>query len=303
MAIVSGRDYAIYDVFTQKAMAGNPLAVVFDAQGLTDQDMLAIAGEFNLSETVFITPADKAQHLARLRIFTPRKELPFAGHPTVGAAIALVERDGLGADRIVVLEENAGDVRCALHGDAVTYAEFDAPVMPQLLDVPLDRDALADALGLVHDDMYLENHAPVVATAGNAFAFIPVKGLDAMNRIRVNTAALEALGDAAPGEPVEPYVYCRETVSVDCAFHARMFAPHMGIVEDPATGSAVAAFSRVIEHFDGLANGPSVFWVEQGMEMGRPSRIRLEATAANGVISAIRIGGHAVKVAQGRLLV
>lgn len=296
-------DYAIYDVFTTTAFAGNPLAVVFDADALSTQQMQAIAKEFNLSETVFVVAPDKAAHTARFRIFTPARELPFAGHPTIGGVIALMAREAAAGNRLVIIEEKIGDVRCVVTHAEYAYAEFDAPKLPQQVDHSIDRDALAAALGLASLDLQFENHHTTVWTAGNAFAFIPLSGLDAMQRISVNSALLAGALPDLNGEPVEAFVYCRETVSAGTQFHARMFAPHMGIDEDPATGSAVAAFAGAIGLFDGFASGPNEYWIEQGMEMGRPSRIRLEVTAQGGVMQAVRLGGNAVQVAEGQLYV
>lgn len=294
-------DYAVYDVFTTTRFAGNPLAVVFDADTLSTAQMQAIAKEFNLSETVFVVAPDKATHTARFRIFTPARELPFAGHPTIGGAIALMARQGSSGDRMVIIEEKIGDVRCVITHAEYAYAEFDAPKLPQQVDYATDRDALAAALALGPLDLHFENHHTTVWSAGNAFAFIPLSGLDAMQRISVNTASLVSALPNLNGEPVEAFVYCRETIGADTQFHARMFAPHMGIDEDPATGSAVAAFAGAIGLFDGFASGPNQYWVEQGMEMGRPSRIRLEVTAHGGVMRAVRLGGNAVQVAEGTL--
>lgn len=298
-------DYAIYDVFTDKALSGNPLAVVFDADRLDEDRMQALAREFNLSETVFIRQPDEAMHSARVRIFTPGRELPFAGHPTVGAVIALVDRDFEGGttDRMMILEETIGTVRCLVRCGEPHYAEFDLPRLPERLPIDVDRDEIAAAMGLSAEQIGFENHKTSVWTAGNAFACVPVSGLAAMDTIGIDIAALEAALPRADGHFVELFAYCRDTVNHDCAFHARMFAPHMGIAEDPATGSAVAAFSGVIGLHDGFAEGPNAYWIEQGIEMGRPSRIRLEVTAQNGAMTAARIGGHAVCVARGTLTV
>lgn len=294
-------DYAIYDVFTSTPLSGNPLAVVFGADGLSTAKMQALAQEFNLSETVFVLAPANAPHTARFRIFTPKRELPFAGHPTVGGVISMMEREGFAGDRIVIIEEALGDVRCAVSFTDHYYAEFDAPKLPEQKPVELDRAALAASLGLTAEDLNFENHQTTVWFAGNAFVFIPVNGLGAMQRISVNTSALTSILPTIEGQPAEAFAYCRETVGPDMQFHARMFAPHMGIEEDPATGSAVANFSGVIGLFDGFANGPNEYWIEQGVEMGRPSRIRLEVTAHGNVMEAVRIGGNAVKIADGTL--
>lgn len=298
------RDYAIYDVFTDTALAGNPLAVVFDASGLDDEAMASVAREFNLSETIFFSPPENATHTVAARIFMPGGELPFAGHPTVGGAIALAERDGGPLDRLMVIEERVGPVRVALHGGATAYAEFDLPKLPQSQEPALDVGAVAGALGLAPNEIGFENHRISQWTAGNPFLCVPIGNGEAMARARLDEAAwLGHFPDQDPLDVLCPYLYTRDTVAHDAAFHARMFGGHHGIPEDPATGSAAAAFAGAIHHFDGLNEGPNACWIEQGVEMGRPSRIRLEITGRNGAIGAARIGGHAVKVAEGRLLV
>lgn len=297
------RRYAIYDVFTDKPLAGNPLAVVFDAEGLDEEAMQAIAREFNLSETVFILPADNSAHSAALRIFTPGRELPFAGHPTVGAAIATGETadNDNGANRLIVFEEQIGAVRCALRMGDKPYAEFDVPKLPVQVAVELEKASVAAAIGLDDNEVGFENHAISVWTAGNSFVFVPVHGLAEAAKLSVNPMLWADIAPVVDGHRASLFAYCRETIQHDCAFHGRMFAPEMGLGEDPATGSAVATFSGVIADFDGLADGPTAFMIEQGIEMGRPSKIRLEIDAKGGAMHAARIGGHAVKVAEGTL--
>ncbi|MBZ0161927.1 MAG: PhzF family phenazine biosynthesis protein [Notoacmeibacter sp.] len=300
---MSSRDYAIYDVFTDRALAGNPLAVVFDADGLDTPAMQAIAREFNLSETVFVQPAEKTMHSARLRIFTPKAELPFAGHPTVGAAIAIVERGGerSGGTALVALEETIGLVRAAVrHDGPVRFAEFDLPKLPEPAALDISREAVASALGLDIHDTGFENHVISAWSAGVPFVCVPVHGLDAAGRARMSTEQwLDLFAGLEPVKVPSPWVYCRETVNHDCAFHARMFAPHFGVTEDPATGSAVAAFAGAIAQFDEPVDGLHSLWIEQGIEMGRASRLRLELDMDRGRLARARIGGHAVKVAEG----
>lgn len=300
------RNYAIYDVFTDTALTGNPLAVVFDSEGLDTAQMQRIAGEFNLSETVFVAPAANAMHSVALRIFTPRAELPFAGHPTVGSAIALVESGLAGpgnqADAILVLEEQVGPVRCGvkMKGGAA-YAEFDLPRTPEQMRCDIGKETIAAALGIGAHDIGFENHVCGLWSAGLAYLTVPVHGLEVAGRIRMDQNKwLEAIAPV-DGHVPAPYVYCRETVSHDCGFHARMFAPYDGIIEDPATGSAVAAFAGAMALHDQPIDGPTATWIEQGVEMGRPSKIRIELDMAGGAIHAARIGGHAVRVAKGHL--
>lgn len=301
---MSKRSYAIYDVFTDTKLAGNPLAVVFDAEGLEGEAMQRIAAEFNLSETTFVLPPANRRHKANVRIFTPMHELPFAGHPTVGTAIALAETAGPDGAGVFVLEEKVGPVRCAVtRREGAAFAEFDLPRPPQRLDLWASKEVVAAALGIGPHEIGFENHMISLWSAGVPYVMVPVHGLDVAARARLDIRAWTEI--VGPVEALSPaaFVYCRETVQHDCAFHARMFAEHLGIPEDPATGSAVAAFAGAIHQFDEPVDGPTGYWIEQGMEMGRPSRIRLELDIADGGISAARIGGNAVKIAEGTLLV
>lgn len=299
-------DYAIYDVFTETRLAGNPLAVIFGRESLGGEVMQRIAGEFNLSETTFVLSAESTHHSAAIRIFTPRHELPFAGHPTVGTAIAIAEREAgtrtEGQTAIVVLEEQVGPVRCAVTvGEDVSFAEFDLPRLPELLPFESGPEAVAAALGLSHHEIGFENHVISAWTAGVPYVCVPVSGLDAAGRVHMDADLWREIGPVIDGVLADPYVYCRETVNHDCAFHARMFAPDSGIAEDPATGSAAAAFAGAIIRFDQPVDGSHGLWIEQGLEMGRPSRIRIELDVEKNDCSGARLGGHAVKLAAGKL--
>lgn len=301
------RRYFIYDVFSYRRLAGNPLAVVMDAEGLDDTAMQAIAREFNLSETVFVLPAREKRHSAAIRIFTPAYELPFAGHPTVGSAIALAEHGGNGANgdgpSIVVLEEKVGPVRCAVtHDGEAAFAEFDLPRLPERLGHEFTPAAVGAALGLGPHEIGFENHRIGFWSAGNPYVTVPVAGLEAVGRIRFDNQAWTALSPAKrDADAVSAYVYCRETVSHECSFHARMFVPGTPSYEDPATGSAAAAFAGAVVEHDLPIDGLTSVWIEQGIEMGRPSEIRLQIDVTGGVIENARIGGHAVMVAEGTL--
>ncbi|MCO6185735.1 PhzF family phenazine biosynthesis protein [Rhizobium sp. L1K21] len=299
------RSYAIYDVFTGSKLAGNPLAVVFDGEGLNDDQMQKIAIEFNLSETVFVLPAQKPAHTASLRIFTPGKELPFAGHPTVGTAIALAERNGEGTtmDMVSVLEEKAGPVRCAikLREGETSFAELDLPKKAEQhpLKAQLDKQGLADALSINIKDIGFENYVPQLWSAGVPFLIVPIKDLGVLGEIDFDPAVWERIAPMADGSLASAYAVCRGQNGI--SFQARMFANDMGIVEDPATGSAAAAFSGMIHQFDGLVDGHHAFAIAQGIEMGRPSAIHLHVDVTGGEISGARIGGEAVRIASGTL--
>jgi trans-2,3-dihydro-3-hydroxyanthranilate isomerase len=295
------RRYKVFDVFTDRILAGNPLAVVLGAEGLDDRAMQAIAREFNLSETVFVRPPTLPAHSAAVRIFTPARELPFAGHPTIGTAVCLgLERaPNAEVDAVIVLEEEVGSVRCGVRcGSGRGFAEFDCPRLPERIPRAARKEQAASALGLAPADIGFENHAPSAWSAGVAYDFVPVANMSVLGK----AAPARAEWQAAFGEGGAAFLYTRETEGHDHAFRARMFAPEAGIQEDPATGSAVAAFAGALLDFDGLLDGEYSAIIEQGFEMGRPSLIRLEMTVSRGALTNVRIGGNAVLVAEGSLL-
>jgi trans-2,3-dihydro-3-hydroxyanthranilate isomerase len=293
------RRYRIFDVFTDRALCGNPLAVVLDCNGLEGPAMQRIAGEFNLSETVFVMPAGKPAHSARIRIFTPTRELPFAGHPTVGTAVCLaLERFGADGprDAVVVLEEDVGPVRCGVKTAADRgFAEFDCPRLPERIGEAAAKGPIASALGLQATEIGFENHVPTRWAAGVPYHFVPVRNMGVLAKATARPAAWRQ------GFPDEAgvFLYTRDTEGHDHSFRARMFAPELGIAEDPATGSAVAALAGPVHAFDELPDGTHVALVEQGYDMGRPSLIRLEMTVSGGALSLTRIGGNAVRFATG----
>jgi trans-2,3-dihydro-3-hydroxyanthranilate isomerase len=293
------------DVFTDCRFGGNPLAVVHEADGLTSEQMLQIARELNLSETVFVLKADNPAHSAKVRIFTPECEVPFAGHPTIGTAILLAElRTPIvngERDAIIALEQPIGIVRVGvrLRAGEAPYAEFDAPKLPEKTGTLVSRDRLADAIGLLPREIGFENHTALRFYSGNTFAFIPVATLEAMTKFRINGAHWSQV---FPEDEVDGvYLYTRQCVHKASAFHARMFAPKFGIAEDPATGSATVGFAGVVNEFDDLPDGLHKRVIEQGYEMGRPSTIVLTLVVEGGGLDIVRIGGNAVRVAEGSL--
>ncbi|MEJ6784419.1 PhzF family phenazine biosynthesis protein [Aminobacter sp. Piv2-1] len=305
MNMRAGRKYFIYDVFTQRPLDGNPLAVVIDSEGLDTAAMQAIAREFNLSETAFVLPPKNPTHKACVRIFTPDYEMPFAGHPTVGTAIALSEMaEGNDLAGIFVLEENIGLVRCAIDKlNNGLFAEFDVPQLPEQLPLSADPEAIGAALGLGPHEIGFENHRVSLWSAGVPYIAVPVADLKAAAKVKLNNDAwVEFSPRKSEFAVASAYVYGRETVDHTSSFHARMIVPGNPSYEDPATGSAAAAFAGAIMRFDQPTDGSHRFWIEQGIEMGRPSRIRLEIDVAGGKLAAARIGGHAVRVAEGVLL-
>jgi trans-2,3-dihydro-3-hydroxyanthranilate isomerase len=295
------------DVFTDKRFSGNPLAVVHGADGLDGVRMQTIAREFNLSETVFLLKPSNPTASAKVRIFTPAQELPFAGHPTVGTAVLLAEmRMGAGAsvgdqDAIVILEQNIGMVRVGvrLRPGHATFAEFDAPKLPEEVGAAADTQRLAAALGLSPSEIGFANHKPTQYSAGVPVAFVPVSSLAAIARAAVHPQHWGAVTTGP--HPAGMFLYARETRHTGNAFHARFFAPAMGMLEDPATGSAAAAFAGAVHHFDQLPDGHHKRAIEQGYEMGRPSLIALSLDVTRARLVTVRIGGAAVRVAEGRI--
>lgn len=294
------RRFSTLDVFTSKRFAGNPLAVVLDAEGLSDSMMQTIAREFNLPETVFVLPPNAPAHRARLRIFTPAMELPFAGHPTVGAAVLLGLRDG-GTNREMIFEEQIGPVRCRFTqaSDGLGNAAFDVPGTPEFLGGAPDGAALAAALSLTLDDLGCDGFEPGRWKAGNIFTMIPVRGLEAIGRAQPDLSRwAAAFGETGARNA---FLFCSDTEDPRHAFHARMFAPYMGISEDPATGSAVAAFAGVVAKFAGLPDGEHMLAVEQGYEMGRPSLIHLTVRLQGGALVSASIAGDAIVMGEGTI--
>jgi len=297
------RKFYTLDVFTEAALAGNALAVVLDCDGLDAARMQAIAREFNLSETVFLLPPRDPVNTARARIFTPGLELPFAGHPTVGTAVLLAELRApemlLRQDVAIVIEEGVGNVNCTVRHlkNSAARGSFLLPRLPEYLDRLGTTEAIAAALGLAPADIGFGRHQPARLSAGVAFAFVPAASREAVRRIRLDLGQWQAAFGKQELAPV--FVYCSEPLDDSRHFHARMFAPGMGVSEDPATGSAAAALSGAIMRFDRPADGDHTFVIEQGFEIGRPSLITLGLEVSGGNLVSASIGGSAVIVAQG----
>ncbi|HEV2574177.1 PhzF family phenazine biosynthesis protein [Methylocella sp. CPCC 101449] len=299
------RKFQTLDVFTERRFGGNPLAVVIDSEGLSGDDMQRIAREFNLSETIFLLEARDPVNTARVRIFTPGAELPFAGHPTIGAAVAiglmkaprLIQVQDVG----LVIEEEIGAVSCTVRQrkGRQAEAEFILPHLPQRLGDTGTVAEVAQALSLDESDIGFDDHQTGVWSAGVALSFIPVASLAAVARARVNLAHWDA---AFPGEGgFGALLYTKQVSDEGHHVHARMFAPKLGIAEDPATGSAAAAFAGVCMAYEKPEDGEHLIVIEQGYEMGRPSQIMLKLSVVDGVLQSAAIGGAAVPVMEGTI--
>ncbi|WP_267428524.1 PhzF family phenazine biosynthesis protein [Methylobacterium sp. GC_Met_2] len=290
------RRFVTLDVFTEHRLAGNPLAVVLDAEGLDTTAMQAIAREFNLSETVFVLPPTDARHRARLRIFTPGRELPFAGHPTVGTALLLALQDPAQGDaRAFGLEEEIGIVPCVvetLEDGSGGRARFRLPVLPEYLGPGPDPAVLAPLVGLEPGDIGTGRHAPSRHGVGPRFTCVPI-------------ASVAALDAARPAQAPEPgdglYLYTPDPEGTGQSWRVRMFAPDLGVPEDPATGAAASAFAGVLMQYEALGDGTHDVAIRQGQAMGRPSAIALQLTIAAGALQGVEIGGAAVIVSDGTL--
>lgn len=288
------------DVFTHTRFAGNPLALVLDAQGLETKAMQTIAREFSHPETVFVLPAADPAHKASLRIFTPAAELPFAGHPTVGAAVGLARLAGGAQPQSFVLEEKIGPVSCTAQArDADSgQAEFTLPRLPADVGNVPGVAAMAGALGLGEGDIG-GDYPPARWSAGVAYTFVPVRSLAAVARAKPNAATFEKVFGI--GGPAMVYVMTTETAGPDHHLHGRMFAPGNGIAEDPATGSAVAAFAGLHAAHRKPQDGVHRLVIEQGYEMGRPSLMNLTLTIVQGALASATIGGDAIVVTEGAI--
>lgn len=296
----AGLPFHTCDVFTTRRFAGNPLAIVEDADALSTGQMQTIAREFNLSETIFVQTPEDAAHTARVRIFFPTAEIPFAGHPTIGCAIHLAEKahpDGADFDMLITLEEVAGLVPVEVQrrgGECL--ARFTAPGSPVAGEgnAP-DAELAARALGLEADEVGFAGHRPGLFAIGHAFIFIPLASREALARARPVLPAWQEMTELT--QSISAYCYCAGKGEAD--FHARMFAPDGGIAEDPATGSATAMLAAQLAASDALADGMNAFNILQGEDMGRPSHLLLEVAYDGQGLGEIRISGSAVAVSQG----
>ena len=298
------RTFHTLDVFTDTPFAGNPLAVVLDCEGLSAERMQAVAREFNLSETVFVLDPLDPVNTARLRIFTPTRELAFAGHPTIGAAVLIAQLRAPemlgGAGLALAIEEQVGVISCTVRRQKgrVAQASFDLPRLPECLGEGPDAEAVAAALGLSPADIGFDAHRPSLWSAGNPFTFVPVASLEAIGRACPHPALFAS---TFAGPRPAAFLYTRETRREGSHVHARMFAPGLGVSEDPATGSAAAAFAGLAALFEQPEDGDHLLVIEQGFEMGRPSIIHLRLQIEGGALVGASVGGSAVMVAQGTI--
>ncbi|MGD2131262.1 MAG: PhzF family phenazine biosynthesis protein [Maricaulaceae bacterium] len=292
------RAYAVFDVFTDQMFGGNPLALVPDARGLDTETMQAITREFDFSETIFLLPPEDAANHLKARIFTPGREIPFAGHPNIGLGVWAVETGeafGRPITDALRAEEGAGLVVLDLDRSGERpHATLTAPA-PFALGRAFSAERAAAAGGIEAGDIATERHAPTYASVGMDFMILELKSREALARAR---PVADAFDDLSVDDGLhEALYYVRDGANVAM----RMFAPPHNIPEDPATGSAAAALTALCAHLELGADAVVELQITQGDEMGRPSRIVAEARKAGGVVQAVRVGGTAVRVMDGVL--
>jgi trans-2,3-dihydro-3-hydroxyanthranilate isomerase len=298
--------FVTVDVFTDTRFAGNPLAVITDARGLSDDKMQQIAAEFGYSETSFVLPPKHAGNTAEVRIFTPVTEVPFAGHPNVGTAYVLAMQNsvfGVPVGEHIRFEEKAGLVEVAISRDAqgaVSATTIRAPG-PLSIGASIPREIMAPCIALAAEDIETSRHQPTFASVGLKFILVEVRDLQALGRAASRLEPLTALRQKHAEEDCDCATFLYTWVGPD-HLRARMFAPFDNVTEDPATGSASAALGAFLTTLGGPAPEERHILVEQGVEMGRRSLIRLAVTTKNGAFEQVEISGSSVLVTRGELV-
>lgn len=291
------------DVFTSTPFGGNQLAVFPDASGIPEGALLQITREFNFSEVTFCYPPEDAAHTRKVRIFTPTGEIPFAGHPTVGtaAALALVEGVMEGKAGRFTFELGIGvvPVEVRIESETRAWAEFSVAKLPEIGPQTPTLNTLAEILSLESGDLVGGALSPQAVSCGYPFVIVPLKSVAALARARMRVDLWEQTLKRfwAP----ELFLAARDPDQGPHHWRARMFAPGINIPEDPATGSAVAAFGGWLAMKEAKADGAFAWSVDQGIEMGRPSRLDVSATKAGGAVTAVRVAGRAVLMGEGTL--
>ena len=296
--------YLTADVFTDRKFGGNQLAVFPDARQIKPDLMPRIAQEFNYSETTFVLPPDDPSHTAKVRIFTPGGELQFAGHPTVGTAHVLASIGVVplkGAETRIVLEEGVGPVPVVIRATngKPTFAQLSAAKLPEVGPPPPPRETLAAMLSLTAADVLGGVMSAAAVSCGTPFLFIPLRDRAAVGRSRLKIDLWEAALSGYLTNKVMVFAMDGELPGSDV--RARMYAPGIGVHEDPATGSACVALGGYLADRNPRLDGTLRWIVEQGFEMGRPSILEVEADKKAGKVTAARVGGKTVLVCEGTM--
>lgn len=292
------RHYVTIDVFTDRPFGGNPLAVVLDAQGLSSERMQTIAAEFNYAETTFVLPPKNPAHTAEVRIFTPKAEMPFAGHPNVGTAFVLACANSQSDDRLI-FEEKAGLVHMDLirEGGVVVATRLAAPQALSFGE-EIAVDLVAAACSLKPGDIKVDVHRPKVASCGAGLLFVELSSRAVLARAtpRADVFARELPRERIVG--IHLYVQTKES---ERDIQTRMFAPEHGIPEDPATGGANVALIGLLAHHRPEADLTLAKTIGQGFDMGRPSVLQASAEKKAGTVVACYIGGRCVPMMSGTI--
>ena len=296
-------DFTTVDVFTDRRFGGNPLAVVTNAQGLETAQMQAIAAEFNLAETTFVLPPKDPAHTAEVRIFTPKAELPFAGHPNVGTAFVLARAGqsygrAVAGDRLA-FEEKAGLVRMELtrEGGVVVATRLAAPV-PLSIGEEIATEIVAEACSLKPGDIKVAVHRPCIASCGIPLVFAELTSRAGLARAAVRTDVLAKHLPMERAVGIHLYVAAQEH---GVEIQTRMFAPLFGVPEDPATGSANVALIGLLAHHRPEADLVLARTIGQGFDMGRPSLLEASAEKKAGTVIGTHIGGRCVPMLTGTI--
>ena len=291
--------YYIVDVFTSERFGGNQLAVIPDATDLEEEHLQKIAKEFNFSETTFVFPPENKENDVKVRIFTPGREIPTAGHPTIGTAYVLLNHEKIITinQNLLIMEQRVGNIEVFFENDngichGITMKQ-PHPVFDKVFN---KKEIIAEILGINSSD--ISNDLPIQAVScGNNFLFIPLKNMDIMKFISVNPILLNQYKDQLPS--TELYTFTFDTIYESSTTHGRMFAPLYGITEDPVTGSASGPLGcYLVKH--GMSDGKQII-CEQGFEMGRPGMVYVDIETSDSKITGIHVGGHAIIFGKGEL--
>ena len=292
------------NVFTERIFGGNKLAVFPNSQGLITQKMQEIAAEFNFSETVFVFPPRTSQGTRKLRIFTPVTELPFAGHPTIGTAYVLsfIGEISIAEEKqTLLLEEGIGLVPVTIRSERgkPVYIELKATQLPVFSDNSPSVTELSSILELKSTDFRSDKYFTQAVSCGVPFLFVPLHNRGALGHIRFNYDRWQHI--LANHWAPSVYVFCFDPEREGSDLRARMFAPSMGILEDPATGSAATALGGYLAIREEIPNATLNWRIEQGFEMGRPSILEVTAKKKQGKVREIQVGGASVLVSEGSM--
>ena len=293
--------FYVMDVFTDKKFEGNQLAAFPFAEGISDEKMQKIAREFNYSETIFIT-STKEKNVRNVRIFTPASEVDFAGHPNIGAAM-LLARIGEYSDEKqidIIFKEKVGDVPLRVYFDnsVPQNAELSTAKLPEKGDSP-SIENIAKAVSLDVSDI-ITTESPLSFSCGLPFLFIPITSLEKLKQATLNQETWQ--NHISQSWAPQLYLFTKETELSNSDFHARMFAPSLGISEDPATGSAAAALAGFISEYMEKNDGTFSYVIEQGFEINRPSIIEMSFVQKNHKIESVKIRGNAVIFSDGKII-